>query len=212
MIEALKSGWRMRRGATLTMLLCVIASALAACGSSDGSSEAAKVQRDLPDRYPGATVPIIEQASSLQVRGFPLFRTLPEGLPAAVEKILRQPTYGMNWKLAQRIPTTARGRFWAVPGRGVICVLAQQNSETVSSNCTKMPHAVAHGLAVILVSETRSSPTPSYRRLMVGIAPAGARAIRVYDDGSKQMAQVREGGFTLWSSAGNPPRKMVPLG
>lgn len=207
----MKSGWRVRCGVTLTAFCCLIGG----CGDSGETSEATRSEKPLPDRYSGASIPVIDRPSSLQTRTFLLMRTLPEGLPVGVEEILRQPTHGMNWDLAQRLPTTARGRFWAVPGRGVICIFAQQDPEMISSNCTKTPHAVAHGLAAILVREisppTSSSPS-SFQRLMVGIAPSGAHTIRVYTDGVMHSAEVAEGAFTLRDRVANPPQKMVPLG
>jgi hypothetical protein len=47
---------------------------------------------------------------------------------------------------------------------------------------------------------------------MVGIAPAGARAIRIYTDGTVRSVRVSEGSFTLHDEAVNPPQKMLPTG
>jgi hypothetical protein len=206
----LRWGWLACCGATLVAL----AALLGGCGGGSAGSTTEAESRKLPDRFPGASVAVVERPEPRQSENLPLLRTPPEGLPPEVTGILRQPTFGMNWELAQRIPTSARGRFWVVPGRGVLCVLGQEDTESVSSNCTKTPHAIAHGLAAILVSE---NPSPAagesrYRRLMVGIAPNGARAMRVYTDGSIHVARVVEGAFTLRDREEFPPQKMVPVG
>lgn len=202
-------GWRPCCGATLIGLLAI----LAGCGAGSGESTVESADATLPDRFPGADVAVVARPELRQVNNLPLLRTPAEGLPAAVTTILRQPTYGMNWKFAQRIPTSAQGRFWAVPGRNVLCVLGQQDPESVSSNCAKTNRAIGHGLAAILVDETRSDLTrqPAYKRLMVGIAPNGTRSIRVYTDGSVHVARVSGGVFTLRDRERNPPQRMVPM-
>jgi hypothetical protein len=167
-----------------------------------------------PDRpLPGAGVAVIAHTSPRLTVGLPLLGTAPEGLPADVEAILREPTYGLNWDLAQRIPTRAPGGFWAVPGRDVVCVLSRQSSEAVASNCARAGHAIAHGIAAILISDGR---TPSLgeggRRLLVGIAPAEATTMRVYTDGDLRVVKVSNGAFTLRDESDDPPQNMVPAG
>lgn len=204
-VRAMRPSW-----IALTAVLCGMV-AVGGCGGSEVSSSE-DPGASPPRPLPGDGIAVINHPTSRQVKGLPLLGTPPEGLPAEVTRILREPTFGLNWQLAQSIHTRAPGRFWAVPGRGVVCIYAQQSPEAVSSNCAKSRYAVARGLAAILISGGPGSPqASSYRRLMVGIAPAGARMMRIYTDGTIRSVRVSRGAFTLQDEADEPPQKMVPV-
>lgn len=177
------------------------------------NGEASKEHGSRVAAQPGSTVPVIDQVSSSQRSGFSIFRSPPEGLPIRVTASLHQPSYGMNWALAQRIPTNAGPDFWAVPGRSAICIVGQETIGIVTVNCGTTRRAVTHGIAAVLLREDPSSASlgsPRGQRLIFGLAPDGFSSIRVYTDGSFAQIPVKRGTFTLRDGVMEPPTAYRP--
>lgn len=202
-----------RFGAALGVLACGIAISQVLNGEGSSGAHHAEARPSHHGPPTDSIVPVIEHASNRQVSTFSVFRSLPEGLPPSVTKALRVPLYGLNWALAQRIRSTAQGRFWAVPGRGVICIVGQENPISASANCATTRHAMAHGIAAVLLREPRKRGlgTPRGYRLLVGITPDGTRAMQVYTNHSPITAGVIGGVFTHQDRIMDPPERMVPL-
>jgi hypothetical protein len=152
----------------------------------------------------GRTVPAVGQVSIGLRTSFALFRTPSEGLPRELERTLPHPArHGINWNLAQRMPTGTPSPMWAVPGRGVICLLERQMRLSAGISCTTTDYALRHGLETILLS-----PSGSVRssRLIVGLAPDGTRAVVAKTTKSKIRIPVGKNGvFVRRDSRSNPP-------
>jgi hypothetical protein len=116
---------------------------------------------------------------------FALLRTPAEGLPAAMQRILHGPRFDMNASLAQRVPVNTKGRFWVIPGRGVLCIFAEQDTQFVSSVCAKTAQALVHGLAITLLSRATGGG-----RTIVGIAPDGKRTAVLHSKHATIVAQI----------------------
>ncbi len=161
---------------------------------------------------PGSSTPVIKNISQLQRWSFSLFRTPPEGLPSRVTEALHTPTHGLNWGLAQRIYSPADADFWAVPGRGVVCIVAQEDLGSASANCAKTRHAVDHGVAAVLLREDRAAMpgVSTGQRTIVGIAPDTTNEIRVHTEDATAVVPASEGVFTLQDTVMKPPDNFSP--
>ncbi|HEX5989022.1 MAG TPA: hypothetical protein VFY75_02250 [Solirubrobacterales bacterium] len=119
----------------------------------------------------------------------------------------------MNWKLAQRMPARMGIDFWAVPGRGAICIIAQEKVGMVTVNCGSTRHAALHGIAAILLREDHASRplgSPRGQRLIYGLAPNGSSTVHVYTNGSMTQVPVSDGTFTLRDAVMDPPTEYRP--
>lgn len=180
------------------------------------SDEAAPVEAPRGEAsrpQPGGEIPVVERVSPGQREAFSLFRTPPEGLPPRVTESLHRPSYGMSWELAQRMPVKAGVDFWAVPGRGAICIVAQEEIGAVMVNCGRTRHAAMHGVAAVLLREDPASGRlgpPRGQRLIYGLAPDGSSSVRVYTKGSVAQVPVKNGTFTLRDAVMDPPTVYRP--
>jgi hypothetical protein len=205
-----------RLGAGLLALTCAAGIALW-LAFDDGdrqttSSGPAVVGHTAGDRpLPGSGVPVALRADRLQAGSFSLLRTPPEGLPAGVTEVLRSPAYGLNWRLAQRMPSAEGISFWIVPGNDVLCIVSQEERQSVSTTCARTRDAIAQGLAAVLLRERSGSQPQPDHRLIVGIAPDGARRIRVSTRGEAATVPVIDGAFTLRDRVMDPPDRMTFL-
>lgn len=95
------------------------------------------------------SVAAIQHIQSQQLTNFGIFRTPPEGLPGPVRQILRQPTYGASWALAQRLPIENARPMWIVPGNHVICMVERQTRQAVGVGCFTTKDALDHGVVAI---------------------------------------------------------------
>lgn len=135
---------------------------------------------------------------------FALLRTQPEGLPARVQRVLRAPTFGLNWKLAQRIPVALPGAYWLVPGNGYLCVVARE-SLGVGTTCAPSSEALQHGIASITITPFRPTRGVRPSRLIVGAAPDGTREVLVHTHGAVETAPVVNEVFVSRDSVDAPP-------
>lgn len=180
------------------------------CGSSETASTAAATATPStpPARAGGpAERPPIERLQPRQRAHFALFRTPPEPLPAATRRIMRRPTFGMNWSLAQRIPVALAGAYWLVPGDGHLCVVTQDVAgvEGVGSVCARTAQTIRHGIANVTVHRGTAATGGRPARLTVGVAPDGARGVRVHTRGAVSAAPVVDHLFVVRDATDRPP-------
>jgi hypothetical protein len=161
----------------LVMLGLALAGISAGCGgqgnapaSSSTRANASTVSRPAPPPLSGGTGPV-HSVNRAQRNHFALLRGVPEPLPPSVRRILRKPTFGMNWDLAQRVPVSLRGSFWLIPGRHVLCLLHAETVHEASSACAPAKTAFAHGVVAASLREA-SAGVPA-KRLIVGVVPDG---------------------------------------
>jgi hypothetical protein len=147
---------------------------------------------------------VITRVEHRQLANFALLRTRPEGLPARTQRILGTPTFGLNWRLAQRIPVALPGAYWLVPGNGYLCVVAQEGMG-VGTTCAPTSEAVEHGIASITVTPPGPASHIPPSRLIVGVAPDGAREVLVHTHGAIATVPVVDEVFVLRDSVAAPP-------
>lgn len=144
---------------------------------------------------------------------FALFRSFPDGLPPRVTRILRVPTGGSKWRLAQRLRTTAGPAVWAVPGKGILCLISQEGAHSeVLSSCTRTGRAVEHGAFLTSLSPEPVLGFGQARRFIAGVVPAGTRRVRIHTLGSvPKTVGVADGTVTLLDDVADPPERFVLL-
>jgi hypothetical protein len=158
----------------------------------------------------GATTsdaPVVARVSRRVRARFSVLRTREEGLPRGITKLLRRPTHGLNWQLAQVLPSTDGIPFWVVPGRGVMCLVGQEDANSVTTVCTRSRDALRQGLSVALLRPDRQG-RPAHR-LIVGLAPDGTRTIRIFTRDETTAAQVFNGFFVARDGVMDPPDRLV---
>jgi hypothetical protein len=144
--------------------------------------------------------------SHLLSTNFALLRTPSDGIPLDVRRTLRVPVAGMNWSLARRVPASLPGMYWLAPGADHLCVVATNpDSPAVGTVCATIHQALHHGVA-----NTSLDPS-SGKRIIVGVAPDGTRAVRIHSGISTTSARVRHGPFVLRDSVSAPPDLMTLL-
>ncbi|HEU4701077.1 MAG TPA: hypothetical protein VFS37_01245 [Conexibacter sp.] len=190
------------------------------CGSSEEvrTPTPAAVAPDVAARPPRGmrAYAVVRRVEATQRAAFALLRTPPEPLPADTRRLLGPPLFGMSWRLAQRIPVALAGRYWLVPGNRHLCVVEQgsMGSPGAGSTCARAADAIAHGLADIVVK--RAGPVGAAApsgpaRLIVGVAPDGARAVRVDTRGRTARVPVADGVFVLRDRLVLPPDRFVAV-
>jgi hypothetical protein len=153
------------------------------------------------------SAPVIQHLQSDQRAHFAVLRTLPEGLPRAVRKILRQPNFGASWALAQRLTIDIPIQVWVVPGQGFLCIIDRQAESVVGVGCTPTRNARRHGLTTTLLDPPSSSQGYG-RRFTFGLAPDGTREMLVETHGSMTTTPVKNGVFLLRDRAMDPPSRV----
>lgn len=160
------------------------------------------------ERNSPASVAVLRRVPDALQADFALLRTPPDGLPASIRKILHTPTYGMNWKLARRLPIKAFVHIWVVPGNGFICLISQQTQASAGTICETTHEALNHGIATIFLSGGGVDITP-LRRTIVGIAPDGTREVIANTQGSLARIYVTHGIFIHRDKSANPPDRLI---
>ncbi len=219
-----------RFGAGLLVLVCIGGIGLWQVLRSDappGKEIEVSTSSDESEMAPGTPVPgvssqtdqtslpAVSRVEPRQLASFSVLRTPPEALPATIRNVFK-PGYGLNWKLAQRLPVSLRGNYWAVPGHGWLCLLSQ--TPLADLTCTTTAQAVAHGVVAANIREAPNTDKGVFgvsrargRRLIVGIAPDGAREMRIESPGSTTTTPVVDGIFILRDRLTNPPDNTTPL-
>lgn len=151
---------------------------------------------------------VIQQVQSDQRSGFALLRTPAEGLPRRVRKILRQPKYGMNWMLAQRLPVRIRAQVWIVPGRGILCMMDRQNRNVVGTSCVSTTDALRRGVATTYLGDPSKRSTRG-NRVIFGMVPDQAREVVARTHGTTVRIPVVGGVFVHRDDVMNPPDQLT---
>lgn len=199
--------------------LCAILllTCISACGAS--STNQASLYNRTPSSPPGASninnpqgVGVVARVEDRQRANFALLRTPPEGLPTAVRRVLRNPVFGSNWNLAQRIPATASGAYWLLPGNGYMCVISDESmgSNTINTTCARALQARRHGIAAVTVTRAVPGSHLEAARLIVGLAPDGAHQVVVHTRGFTETVPVHDEVFVLRDSIVAPPDFLMP--
>ncbi len=188
--------WRACASSLVTLLLVA---GVASCGSATP---------DHAEPRPGSTHPaprVLERLSRIQRHNFALLRTPPEGLPARVRRLVSGSPAAMNPALAQRIPVTVPGSYWLVPGIGQLCVVSEVPwTPGIATICTRTQNAIKHGTGTITFIPAKQAPAGMPRRLLVGIAPDGARTALIRTKSSVAAVPVVNGVFVLRDSLRGP--------
>ncbi len=208
----MSSSLLLRRSVGVGLVIAVLALAglYAGCGAGQGNSSpesSAKVRAVAASRPTFSSFAEdghpVHSVSRTQRNHFALLRGAPEPLPPSVRRVLRKPTYGMNWDLAQRVPVGLRGSFWLIPGRGVLCLLHAETIHEASSACAPTKAALAHGIVGASLREGRSE-VPA-ERLIVGVVPDGATEAVVHTGKVASKVAIAHHLFVLRDSMEEPP-------
>jgi hypothetical protein len=204
---------RLRLSACVGLAMAGLAFASASVGCGGGQvndpphasamAKAATTSSPAPPPSSGATNPL-HSVDRAQRKHFALLRGVPEPLPPYVRRVLRKPTYGMNWELAQDVPASFRGSFWLIPGRHVLCLLHAETIHEASSTCAPTKAALAHGV-VIASLRTASAVAPA-KRLIIGVVPDGTTEAVVHTGGTASSVAIARHLFVLKDSMKDPPR------
>ncbi|HKG02151.1 MAG TPA: hypothetical protein VKB03_03150 [Conexibacter sp.] len=146
---------------------------------------------------------MIRHVSPVQRANFELLRGAAESLPPVVRRVMRRPTYGMNWSLAQRLPRTVRDNFWLVPGRDILCLVHASGAHEASSSCAPTELALHHGVvAISLRNHGAFGPTD---RTIVGVMPDRATGAVVHTGVAQTTVPVSRHLFVLRDSVKEAP-------
>lgn len=148
-------------------------------------------------------LPVVQHVQLEQRANFSFLQTKPEPLPAWMTRRMRTPVYGMNWKLAQRLPGTPV-ESWVVPGNGYLCLVEESDGRGIGATCTTTERETRQGLASVVIH-----PHPRFgvcaRRQAFGLVPDRARRVLVYTGGTVKKILVSGHIFSFVDSVGRPP-------
>jgi hypothetical protein len=183
-----------------------------ACGDQGASQPA---PRTAPLTAPVAPGPLprfrtVTRVEPRQRAAFALLRTPSEGIPAGTRRRLGRPLVGGSWRLAQRIPVALPGAYWLVPANRHVCVVAQRSAGAhgPGTTCARTADAVAHGVAHVTIRGVGPDAAPAHprrSRLIVGVAPDGARRVLVRTRGEVATVPVVHGTFVRRDANPAPP-------
>lgn len=206
-----------RRSCVCPLSAILLLIGLGACGESSANHARDRKPTSRPAprasavRHPEA-VRVIAKVEHQQIANFALLRTPPEGLPTAVRRVLGKPVFGSNWNFAQRIPAPASGAYWLLPGDGYMCVLSDgsMGSHTLGTVCARASQARRRGIAATAITRAVPGSHVKAGRLIVGLAPDGAKQVVVHTRGSTETVPVRDEIFVLRDSTAAPPDFFMP--
>jgi hypothetical protein len=197
------AGWRF--GVGLLFLSALGGLALwQSLGMGDESSRAESEKRSPSSK----SFAVVQRADSRQLATFAQLKTSPEGLPADLKQVLRQPPFGANWALAQRLPVQAQGRFWAVPAKGSICMIGVGKDPVVEMTCATTKAALQHGVAIVSLDQPKVADEPA-PRFTVGMAPNGSHAVVIHTGTRTTTGIVANGVFAVRDMATDPPDELT---
>jgi hypothetical protein len=145
-----------------------------------------------------------------QLAAFAILAGARVRLPASVQHVLRRPVFGINEKLARRIPVHIRGSsYWLLPGRKHLCIVSlESGSQTVGTICETTATAIRHGIATVGIS---ARSLPHRKRTIVGVVPNNIKEVLVRTDGATSTATLRHEIFTLEDVLLEPPEDIMLL-
>jgi hypothetical protein len=151
---------------------------------------------------------IISRLQPTQLR-FPVFHTSLRDLPASVRlAVIHQPIFGINWRLARRLPVHKAAQVWAIPGNGHVCLVSIQRPNGLGVTCTTTQVALEHGLSSTFLREGRSV-TSAVNRVILGITPAGTSKVVASGSTPTVFIPVRRGVFVRRDHGTNPPDRFT---
>lgn len=206
-----------RRSCVCSLSAILLVVCIAACEESSRShtSDYSRTPPALPKASASLSDPesfrVVAKVEHKQLAKFAVLRTPPEGLPTAVQRVLKAPVFGSNWNLAQRLPVTVPGAYWLLPGDGYLCVVSQgsMGSSTIGTTCARTSQARQHGIAAITVARAVPGSHGAAGRLIVGLAPDGTHQVVVHTGASAKTVQVLDEVFVLHDSTVAPPDYFV---
>jgi hypothetical protein len=205
-------GWRAGVGSLVALALIAGAASCGGSGTPRPSSRAAPLTAPV---RPGALprYRIVMRVEPRQRAAFALLRTRPEGIPASTRHRLGKPIVGGNWRLAQRIPVALPRRYWLVPANRHLCIVAQGSAgpRGAGTTCARTADAVAHGVAHVTIGGAgpgAAASHPKRSRLIVGVAPDGARKVLVHTRGEVAIVPVVHGTFVRRDANAAPPERL----
>jgi hypothetical protein len=126
-------------------------------------------------------------------------------MPADLRKLLRHPVFGVNFALAQRLPVPLRRRYWIVPGRGTICLVARTAKEMAAElTCSSTAQILREGLVATTLAQPLYSRAPA-PRLIVGMAPDDRNEASIRTGRETVTADIDNGVFVVRDRAADPP-------
>jgi len=200
---------RRRVGAGVFTLLLAASVALIAIrtnrsGQDDQHHWASPVDR-VESMVRGPVSPaVIRRVEPVQTRNFELLRTPPEGLPKRLRKTLRQPLFGMNSQLAQRLPAWTGVQAWIVPARGALCIVTRQRRDIVGLSCPPTRYALHHGVFTTFLYKSGDDATPT-RRVVIGVVSDIVREVAIATNNSTTGTPVLHGVFVVKDTAVSAP-------
>lgn len=187
--------WR-TRASSLVVLLLVLGAA--SCGSETSTNRDTASRTTDTQPAPRMT----EQPSRLQRTHFALLRTRPEGLPPRLRELVRTRDTSFNPTLAQRVPALLPGGYWLVPDADQLCIVSEvPGTPGAGTVCGSTRQTIEEGIAAVSITRAERAPTGALPRLVVGVAPDGAREALVHTHGSVATVPVVKGVFVLRDSA-----------
>ncbi len=135
--------------------------------------------------YDATAVPTISSAQPEEREHFALLRAQPDGMDAKAVRVWGEPIYGMNPKLAKRIPVKVDpkyGKFWFAPADELMCVVAHNYpTHRVNLKCALTKDALTKGVVgtFIQIKGGGANWGSMTKQLIVGIAPDGVRTVRM---------------------------------
>ena len=145
--------------AALMLLTCATACGASRVATAKSSPSQSAWRADGPSPREPRAYRVITHVEHEQSARFALLRTTPEELPASIRRVLRAPTFGINWKLTRRIPVALPGSYWLAPGNGYLCVISMEGRKAlgVGTTCAPTREALDHGIASITITRPGSS-------------------------------------------------------
>lgn len=208
-----RAGRRVSAGLLPTWLAAIMALTLvlAACQSATDGITSSRADRPAADALPRdqGSLPIVRRVEPAQLAAFAILRGPPEGLPPAARSALGTPSFGMSWALAQLVSETLPGSYWVVPANGYLCAVWQVDDLDIASlACTPSATATKSGIAAVSITDPRAR---HHRRLIVGVAPDGAKQVQIYTARDVRTRPVDHiGAFQLRDTVLAPPDRITP--
>lgn len=179
------------------------------CGTDEGdtrSPASADIDPSAGRHVPSASpeeLAVIRRIGTNERKHFALLRGKPEPLPLYVRRILRRPSFGVNWDLAHRLPLSLRRSFWLVPGRRHLCLVHTQTNHEVADACAPTGVALKHGITAVSLRDP-GAVRPA-QRLIVGVAPDGISEAVVHTGKVASRVLIMRHLFVLEDSLSQPP-------
>jgi hypothetical protein len=185
-----------RRVCAGSLVAALLLGGLSACGNAQSGGVQAR-----------ASAPVVApRPEHRQFVNFALLRTRPEGLPVSVRQILQTPRFGMRWALAQRMPVDVPGDYWLVPGAGYLCIVDHTPASAgIGTVCARTAQVIDQGMATVAIPRRADLAPTGASRLIVGIAPDGARRVYIHTRGAVATVPVVNGQFVRRDAATVPP-------